>query len=125
MKKKTTTGRGLGWEHQQQRERLLRRHVDGTPCPCLDLDDCGQACPCRPAGRGLPMYRDPSRNVDGRALQADHPIARSQGGRTAERLLLAVCNGSRGSGDRGTANSTAAREVPSWWTRDWTGERGW
>ena len=116
--KKSTTERGLGWAHQQQRRRLLARHVDGSPCPCLDLDDCGPGCLCRPAGRGLPMYRDPARNVDGMALEADHTQSRSQGGALADRLLLAICNRSRGDGTRVLAGLTVR---PEWWTRDWLG----
>lgn len=96
----STTERGLGWAHQRDRAVLLRGHVDGTPCPCLELNDCGPACPCRRVGIGLPMYRDPARNADGRALQADHSRARSRGGTRADRLLLATCNASRGDGSR-------------------------
>lgn len=106
-----TTARGLGWAHQQVRATLLRRHRDGTPCPCGD--DCGQACPCRPAGRGLPMYRDPRRNIDGRPLDADHTLARSQGGKHADRLMLAVCNRSRQDGTRGQQT----RPTPN--SREW------
>lgn len=113
----TTTSKGLGWAHQQQARRLFARLVDGTPCPCLDLDDCGPACPCRAAGHGLPMYRDPERNADGRTLQADHTVARSQGGTKADRLLLATCNGSRGDGNR-AANDQPFTQ-PDWWTRTW------
>lgn len=113
--KTTTTGKGLGWQHQQIRRVLLAKHRDGTPCPCLDLDDCGVACPCRPAGRGLPMYRDPALNVDQRALQADHTRARSQGGQRADRLILATCNGSRGDGTR----TPSTGGPPSWWSRTW------
>lgn len=61
------------------------------------------------------MYRDPARNPDGMPLEADHTVARSQGGRRADRLLLATCNRSRGDGTR--AASPAGR--PDWWTRDW------
>lgn len=112
-----TTQRGLGWTHQQQRRRLLAVHRDGTPCPCLDLDDCGPGCPCRAAGRGLPMFRDAALNPDGRALQADHTRARSKGGRTADRLLLATCNGSRGDGAR--VEDDGGEWPPKWWSRAW------
>lgn len=119
----STTARGLGWHHQRERARLLTLHVDGTPCPCLELDDCGPACPCRRLGVGVPMYRDPARNLDGRALQADHPLARSLGGRVASRLLLATCNASRGNGTRGRRRllAPAARRTPA--PRPFTGER--
>jgi hypothetical protein len=111
----TTTQRGLGWSHQQRKAKLIRGHKDGAPCPCLDLDDCGPACPCRQAGHGLPMHKDPALNVDGRPLEADHTRARSQGGGLADRLLLAVCNRSRGDGTRTTEQPTR----PDWWTRTW------
>ncbi|NUR09343.1 MAG: hypothetical protein HOQ45_20360 [Nocardioidaceae bacterium] len=61
------------------------------------------------------MYRDPARNPDGMPLEADHTQARSQGGRRADRLLLATCNRSRGDGTR-TVTPTGR---PDWWTRDW------
>lgn len=95
-KARTTTQRGLGWEHQKRRDQLLRNHVDGTPCPCQP--GCGPACPCASSG-GLPMYRDAARNVDGRALEADHTIARARGGKAADRLLISTCNRSRGAGE--------------------------
>lgn len=61
------------------------------------------------------MYRDPSRNVDGRALHADHSVARSQGGKRADRLMLAACNMARGDG------TTTERYAAPWWSRDWMG----
>lgn len=115
--RKTTHERGLGWPHRQQRTRLLTRHQDGAPCPCLDDDSCGPACPCRPLGHGLPMYRHPGSNPDGLPLEADHVIARSQGGTRADRLLLATCNRSRGDGTRTSTIGMGTR--PAWWTRDW------
>lgn len=48
------------------------------------------------------MYRNPQLNVDRMPLEADHTIARSLGGTTADRLMLATCNRSRGNGTRGT-----------------------
>jgi hypothetical protein len=114
---KTTTERGLGWTHVQTRKRLIARHIDGTPCPCLDLNDCGRSCPCRRAGHGLPMYRDPNLNPDGMPLEADHTQARARGGTRADRLLLMTCNRSRGDGTRGVA----PQQQPAWWTRDWLG----
>ncbi|WP_239010511.1 MULTISPECIES: hypothetical protein [Rhodococcus] len=80
----TTTERGLGWKHRQQRDRLLRNHVDGSPCWW-----CNQ-----------PLHRDPTRNWDGRSLHADHSIARSRGGTIADRLIHDTCNKSRGDGSR-------------------------
>lgn len=76
-RRKSTTERGLGYDHQKQRERLLARLVDGTPC-----EWCGQ-----------PMTREME-------LDADHRLARSRGGRRADRLLHASCNRARGAGDR-------------------------
>lgn len=76
-RKRSTTQRGLGHDHQKQRQRLLARLVDGTPC-----DWCGQ-----------PMTREME-------LDADHELARSRGGKKAGRLLHARCNRSRGAGDR-------------------------
>ncbi|WP_458681939.1 hypothetical protein [Prescottella equi] len=81
---RTTTEKGLGWKHRQQRERLLRNHVDGTLCWWCNL----------------PMHRDPAKNHDGRPLEADHSLARSRGGTKADRLLHAECNRSRGDGSR-------------------------
>lgn len=114
-KTKTTTERGLGWAHKQQRTRLLARHHDGAPCPCLDDGTCGPACLCRPHGEGQPMYRAAERNPDGLPLEADHSVARSQGGTRADRLMLATCNRSRGAGTR----TTEPTERPKWWTREW------
>lgn len=76
-KAKTTTQRGLGWEHQQQRKRLLARHVDGSPCWW-----CGE-----------PMFKTQS-------LAADHTLARAHGGTKADRLLHELCNKARGDGSR-------------------------
>lgn len=81
---KTTTERGLGWEHQRKREALLAVHRDGAPCWW-----CSR-----------PMYRDKTRNFDGQALAADHIQARANGGTTAGRLLHGSCNSSRGDGSR-------------------------
>ena len=111
--KRTTTEAGLGYEHQRIRRRLLTNHVDGSPCPCGVGTDCGPRCLCRAAGYALPMYRDASRNPDGMPLEADHTLARSQGGRKADRLMLATCNRSRGDGTR------SERYAAPWWSRDW------
>lgn len=81
---KTTTERGLGWEHQRKREALLAVHRDGAPCWW-----CAR-----------PMYRDKARNFDGQALAADHIQARANGGTAAGRLLHGSCNSSRGDGSR-------------------------
>jgi hypothetical protein len=117
--RRTTTERGLGWDHQRTKRRLLAAHIDGSPCPCLDTGDCGPACPCRAAGHALPMYREPTLNPDGRPLEADHTLARAHGGTRADRLLLSTCNRSRGVG-----HHTDTAGTPTWWSRDWTGAAG-
>lgn len=81
---KSTTERGLGWSHQEQREHLMRLHVDGTLCWWCNA----------------PMYRDPARNFDHAALNADHSKSRADGGTKADRLLHGKCNKSRGKGLR-------------------------
>lgn len=98
-KKKSSTARGLGQEHRRIRAQLLAALIDGTLCPCQP--GCGPKCPCQelPPGQGLPIFRDAARNVDGRPLEADHVVARAQGGRRATRLLLSTCNRSRGEGE--------------------------
>lgn len=90
--RKTTTERGLGWEHQRIRERLLAVHRDGAPCWWC----------------GGPMYRDKARNFDGQALAADHELARAHGGDAAGRLLHGSCNSSRGDGTRDAQRPAAA-----------------
>lgn len=81
---KTTTQRGLGWKHRQQREALLRRMSDGSLCWWCNR----------------PMFKQAERNWDNRALAADHTIARAVGGTRADRMLHATCNGQRGDGTR-------------------------
>ncbi|WP_306357442.1 MULTISPECIES: hypothetical protein [unclassified Nocardia] len=77
MARRTTTQKGLGWRHQQQRAALLARHRDGTPCWW-----CGE-----------PMYRV-------QQLAADHTLSRAHGGTVADRLLHDLCNKERGDGSR-------------------------
>jgi hypothetical protein len=93
MVAKTTTQRGLGWQHQKQAERLKATHIDGTPCWW-----CAR-----------PMYRDRTHNWDynptstnpySGTLQADHSHTRASGGTKADRLLHATCNKERGDGQR-------------------------
>ena len=90
---KSTTDRGLGWEHQKRRERLLKDHLDGSPCYWC----------------GLPMFRDRASNWDydpasadraSGSLAADHSHARAHGGTHSDRLLHGYCNKSRGDGSR-------------------------
>ncbi|GAA4809560.1 RapZ C-terminal domain-containing protein [Tomitella cavernea] len=86
-----TSERGLGWRHQQQRDRLLKGHVDGAPCWWC----------------GAPMFRDGSANPDGKPLAADHEQSRRDGGALATRLLHSSCNAARGAGDRDDARPAA------------------
>lgn len=79
---KSAAARGLGYAHRKQREALLRRHTDGSPCWW-----CGR-----------PQHRAPERNWDGKPLEADHTLARSQGGKLADRLLCSTCNRQRQDG---------------------------
>lgn len=82
-KPKGTTERGYGWRHQQVRKRLMYNHIDGTPCP----------------GCGNPMYKDPAKNHDGAALEADHTRdLKHHGPGDADRLICRTCNRTRGDG---------------------------
>lgn len=97
----TTTSRGLGWDHQKTRARLLRALTDGTPCWWCN--------------RG--MYRDPANNFDGAALEADHSRSRKIHGTTgnrADRLLHRRCNRQRQEGVRDHLRpaAQAARGTP-------------
>ena len=91
----TSKQRGLGWDHTQNRERLLARHREGRGCWWC----------------GLPMFKDAARNPDGRALHADHTRARSRGGTVADRLLHASCNEARGDGSRDHDRPAATQTV--------------
>lgn len=89
---KSTTERGYGWEHQKKRDRLLRRHKDGTEC-----DWCAR-----------PMYRDKRKNFDGQALEADHPDADKS--RTATKLLHKRCNVQK-------SNKKGVDHGPEWYAK--------
>jgi 5-methylcytosine-specific restriction endonuclease McrA len=91
---RTTTERGLGYDHQRQRARLLRLHRDGTPCWW-----CGQ-----------PMYRSQD-------LAADHTVSRAHGGTKADRLLHSLCNKARGDGTRD--DQRPALRTGDWTSREW------
>ena len=97
---KTTTQRGLGWKHQQEAARLLRRHTDGTRCWWC----------------GLPMFREITRNWDDKRLAADHSQARAFGGIRADRLLHGNCNSQRGDGTRDHQRPAVIDCHPSEWT---------
>lgn len=73
--KKTTTARGYGHNHQTTRGRLINRHIDGTKCWW-----CGR-----------PMFKDPAKNWDGKALHAHHPDGQPTK-TTARQLLHDTCN---------------------------------
>lgn len=84
---RSTTAKGLGYDHQVHRDRMLLRHVDGTPC----------------FWDGRPMYREPARNWDGKPLHAEHSKSRSiygTAGNHADRLMHDTCNKQRGDGSR-------------------------
>lgn len=95
---KTTTERGYGWEHQQQRAKLLRKHVDGAPCWWC----------------GLPMHKDKALNWDAEALAADHlEKGGAKTGTKAQRLLHGRCNKQRQDGARDDARPVATGRHPS------------
>ena len=97
---RTTTQKRLGHDHQVHRQRLLARHVDGTPCWW-----CSR-----------PMYRDRRKNYDynpnatrrdgkpdtsSGSLAADHTRTRSTTTHSiADRILHGTCNKQRGDGTR-------------------------
>ncbi|AZV00787.1 HNH endonuclease [Gordonia phage Kiko] len=81
---RSTTERGLGWQHQKQVAALKAQHVDGTPCWW-----CGQ-----------PMFLNSENNWDKQGLAGDHSVPRASGGTVADRLLHATCNKERGDGAR-------------------------
>lgn len=103
-RRKTTTERGLGWEHQQTVARLIRRLIEGTACWWC----------------GLPMSKDKHRNWDCRALAGDHSTPRVHGGRLADRLLHGTCNSQRQDG-RWDQHRPAATGVHP---RDWHPPQG-
>lgn len=104
MDAQTTSAKGLGWTHQKQRAKLMRRLVDGTPCPW-----CGR-----------PMHKKPELNFDRRPLAADHTQSRAEfgtRGNLADRLMHFTCNSQRGEGrdylKPGATPTVAKAEVKS------------
>lgn len=96
--KQTTTQRGLGHDHQTNRDRLLVRHVDGRRCWW-----CAK-----------PMYRDKTKNWDAHPLEADHSKSRSRfgAGKTrADRLLHKTCNIRRGDGTHDDERPALAGQI--------------
>lgn len=100
---RTTTEKGLGWQHQKARNYLMSRHRDGTACWW-----CGQ-----------PMYRDKVRNWDGESLAADHTLARANGGTHADRLLHGICNKQRQDGHNDHQRPALAGQPAAGNTMDW------
>jgi hypothetical protein len=68
----TTTSRGLGWTHQQQRARLLP-HAIGTRCPIR-----GPRCD------GI--------MVNPKRMHLDHSTPRALGGTVGDRIVCMPCN---------------------------------
>lgn len=96
-RQRTTTQKGLGWDHQQNRKRLLKALVDGTPC-----EYCGR-----------PMFKT-------QELDADHELARNHGGRKANRLLHASCNRRRKDGSNDAPTLEKARiDRAKWCLLQW------
>jgi hypothetical protein len=82
-KPKTAAQRGYDHRHQQVRKRLMFNMKDGTPCEWCQR----------------PMWKDPAKNFDGAALEADHTRdLKHHGPGDADRLLHRACNRSRGAG---------------------------
>lgn len=96
---KTTTERGYGWQHQQDRERLMRRHRNGQLCWWC----------------GLPMHGDrtKTKNWDGRALAADHSDESARAGGKADRLLHGTCNSQRQDGSNDHIRPAVTGRHPS------------
>lgn len=63
-----------GPQHKKQRQSLVYLHKDGSEC-----EVCAE-----------PMYRDASKNWDGKPLEADHEDADTS--RPANRLIHSKCN---------------------------------
>lgn len=82
-KPKQAHERGYDWTHRRNRQRLLYNLVDGSPCPF-----CGK-----------PLHKEPAKNFDGAALEADHTKdIKHHGQNPADRLIHRTCNRSRGDG---------------------------
>lgn len=99
----TTTQRGYGHRHQKQRAHLMRQLTDASPCPV-----CGK-----------PRYRDPARNFDGAALEADHhkqPLKYATNKHTAlaDRLIHRTCNRAGGAWDTPTVPERVEPPAFNW-----------
>lgn len=89
--------KGRGTAHDKQREKLKRKHIDGSPCWW-----CGR-----------PMYLDKGKNFDGLTLAADHSTAIKHGGKLADRLLHFSCNSSRKAGERDSDRPASKNAKPA------------
>lgn len=93
---KTTTQRGYGHAHQQQRRKLIAQLKNGTPCP-----ECGK-----------PMFKTAAKNFDHAPLEADHgpghalKHAKNKQTTLATRLLHRTCNRRGGAWDKPTPPTT-------------------
>jgi hypothetical protein len=77
----------MDYAHEVNRDRMLTRHVDGRRCWW-----CAR-----------PMYRDKTKNWDGKSLHAEHTRTRKfhgVKGNRADRLMHDTCNKQRGDGSR-------------------------
>ena len=86
----TTTERGLGWSHQQERAAALAAFVPGAGCPL-----CGR-----------PMWRS-------QRLDLDHSVPRAFGGQGPRRLAHATCNRRAGAILGNQLRGAARRGQPS------------
>jgi hypothetical protein len=112
-----TAGRGYNYWHVRMRTAHMRLLAPGARCPCGGrAGGCGPSCPCDPIPQ--PMFSKAADNWDGKPLSLDHRIPLAVSGRRGERhafheyrLVLAICNSSRGDGTRGHSNTKPARHV--------------
>lgn len=114
MARASTTQRGYGHAHQQNKKALIYNHDDGTECAW-----CGE-----------PMYKEPAKNWDGHALEGDHNHDDGTGKPDKDilpkRLLHKLCNIQKA--------DTIAEHGPGWYEKhglssnknqpiDWPGGR--
>lgn len=111
-KKASSTQRGYDYAHQRRRKVLLAQMQDGSPC-----EECGK-----------PRYKEPAKNFDGFALEADHPpgsaqkYAENKRNNPAKRLIHKTCNARGGAWDKlpaQTAGHTKSKSLPPTNTFTW------
>jgi hypothetical protein len=90
---KTTNQKGLGYDHEQNRDRLLTRHTDGKPCWW-----CGR-----------PMFGKNNEHKNHRKTRSRHGINNNK----ADRLLHDTCNKQRGDGSRDHLRPTLTKHLIS------------